>query len=64
MRKHIKHWKVSGEINMDASRYAKVEIRANTSRKAMILGEEKIKKDFGAFYVTNISVTEIKEEGN
>lgn len=61
MRNHIKHWRVTAEINMDASRYKTVEVRANTERKARILGEEKIKKE-GAFFVTNTIVEQITED--
>lgn len=61
MRKHIKRWKATAEINMDASRYKTVEVRANTERKARILAEEKLKKD-GAFYVTNMKIEEIVAE--
>lgn len=61
MRNHIKHWRVTAEINMDASRYKTVEVRANTERKARILGEEKIKKE-GAFFVTNVIVEQITED--
>lgn len=57
MRKHIRKWKATAEINMDASRYKTVEVKANTERKA-ILAEEKLKKD-GAFYVTNMRIEEI-----
>lgn len=59
MRKHIKRWRATAEINMDASRYKTVEVKANTERKAKILAEEKMKRD-GAFYVTNMTVEEIK----
>lgn len=59
MKKHIKRWKVSAEINMDASRYKTVEVKANTERKARILAEKKIKNEYGAFYVTNMNVEEI-----
>ena len=59
MQKHIKRWRVTAEINMDASRYTTVEVKANTERKAKFLAEEKMKRD-GAFYVTNMSVEQIK----
>lgn len=61
MRKHIRKWKATAEINMDTSRYKTVEIKANTERKARILAEEKLKKD-GAFYVTNMRIEEIIAE--
>ena len=37
----MKNWKVTAEINMDASKYVSVNIKANTKRKAIIIGEEK-----------------------
>ena len=58
----MKRWKVTAEINMDASKYVTVNVKANTKRKAIIIGEEKIKKDYDAFFITNISAVEIKEE--
>ena len=59
MQKHIKRWRVTAEINMDASRYKTVEVKANTERKAKILAEGKMKRE-GAFYVTNMSVEQIR----
>lgn len=59
MQKHIKRWRVTAEINMDASRYKTVEVKANTERKAKILAEDKMKRE-GAFYVTNMSVEQIR----
>lgn len=61
MRKHIRKWGATAEINMDASRYKTVEVKANTERKARILAEEKLKKDC-AFYVTNMRIEEITVE--
>lgn len=61
MRKHIRKRRATAEINMDASRYKTVEVKANTERKARILAEEKLKKD-GAFYVTNMRIEEITAE--
>ena len=57
----MKRWKVRGQLNMDASNYKEVEIKANSERKARILGEEKLKKQFKAFHVTNITVEQIVE---
>lgn len=61
MRKHIRKWRATAEINMDASGHKTVEVKANTERKARILAEQKIKKD-GAFYVTNMRIEEIPAE--
>lgn len=57
----MKRWKVRAELNMDASNYKEVEIKANSERKALILGEEKLKKQFKAFHVTNITAKQIVE---
>lgn len=55
----MKNWEVTAEINMDASKYVTVSVESNTERKAIKIGTEKIKKEYKAFYVTNISVKEI-----
>lgn len=60
MKKHIKKWRVTAEINMDALRYITVVVKANTARKARILAEEKMKREC-TFYVTNMTVKEIVE---
>lgn len=54
----IKQWKVTAEINMDASNYKTITIKANTKRKAIQFAVEKLKAD-GAFFVTNISAKQI-----
>lgn len=59
MKKHIKRWKVTAEINMMANRCPTVVVKANTERKARILAEKKFKDDFGAFYVSGIKVEKI-----
>jgi hypothetical protein len=56
----MKWWEVTAEINMDASRYATVKVRANTERKARIFAEEKMKRE-GAFFVTNMTVRELPD---
>jgi hypothetical protein len=61
MEKIMKKWKVTAEINMDASKYVSVIIEANTENKARIKGINKIKED-GAFHVSNISIIELKEK--
>ena len=58
----MKYWLVIAEINMDASKYVTVTVKANSKRKAIIIGEEKIKKEYHAFFVTNIAATEIEKE--
>ena len=58
----MKSWKVTAEINMDASKYVSVNVKANTERKAIIIGEEKIKKVYDAFFVTNIVAKEVEKE--
>lgn len=59
-KQQIKKWQVTAEINMDASRYMTVVVKANTARKARILAEEKMKREC-AFYVTNMTIKEIVE---
>lgn len=54
----IKHWEVTAEINMDASKYKTVRVRTNTERKAILLAEKKLKEE-GAFFVTNITIKKI-----
>lgn len=61
MRKHIKRWKATAEINMDASKSKTVVVKANTERKARILATAKLEKD-GAFYVTGMKIEEISAE--
>lgn len=56
--KMIKQWEVTAEINMDASRYKTVIVKANTERKARQFAVEKLKAD-GVFFVTNISIKQI-----
>lgn len=56
----VKRWKVTAEINMDASRYMTVEVEAKKERQAKILAEEKMKEN-GAFFVTNMRAEEMKE---
>lgn len=58
----MKNWIVTAEINMDASKYVSVNVKANTERKAIIIGKEKIKKDYGAFFITNITAKEVEKE--
>ena len=56
----MKTWKVTAEVNMDASHYDSIIVKANTERKARIFGEEALKKK-GYFFLTNVEVKEIKE---
>ena len=49
----IKTWEVRAEINMDASRYKTVTVKANTERKARQFAVEKLKAD-GAFFMVNL----------
>ena len=53
----IKTWEVRAEINIDASRYKTVTVKANTERKARQFAVEKLKAD-GAFK-TNLQVFHI-----
>lgn len=54
----MKTWEVTAEINMDASHYKTVVVKANTERKARIFAEDAFKKN-GAFFVTNMTVKQL-----
>ena len=56
----MKKWLITAEINRDASHYKDVTVEANSERKALILGEKKIRNTFDCFAVNNISAKEIK----
>ncbi len=56
----MKKWKVTAELNMDASHYEIVIVKANTERKARIFAEEQFKKN-GAFFVTNMTLELMSE---
>lgn len=58
----MKKWKVTAELNMDASHYETIFVKANTERKAKIFAEEQFKKN-GAFYVTNIKAELVSDVG-
>ena len=45
----IKQWEITAEINMDASRYKTVIVKANTERKARQFAIEKLKKRWCIF---------------
>lgn len=51
----MKRWKVTAELNMDASHYESMVVEANTKRKARLFAEKAFKEN-GNFYVTNITV--------
>lgn len=55
----IKTWEVRAEVNMDASHYETITVKANTMRKARIFAQEKF-KNLGYFFVTNMSIMEVK----
>lgn len=56
----MKTWKATAELNMDASHYESVIVKANTERKARIFAEEQFKKN-GAWFVTNMSIELMSE---
>ena len=58
----MKTWKVTAELNMDASHYESIIVNANTERKARIIGEEKFKSRPDVFFVTNLSVSECTDQ--
>lgn len=51
----IKTWIATAEVDMDASRYDTVIVKANTERKARIMAEDAFKKK-GHFFVTNLKI--------
>lgn len=51
----MKSWIITAELNMDASHYETIIIKANTKEKALKLAEEKFKK-LGAFSIMIISI--------
>lgn len=55
----MKSWKVTAQLNMDASKESTIFVRANTERKARIFATESFKRA-GAFHVTNMTVEEVK----
>jgi len=55
----IKKWRITGEVNMDASHYASVVVEANTARKALIFGKKKLLENH--FYVTNMRCELLEE---
>ena len=58
----IKTWKVSAQVNMDASRYDSVIVKANTERKARIKGEAILMKYY--FYICDVKVKQIESSFN
>lgn len=58
----MKTWEVTAELNMDASHYETIVVKANTERKARIFAEEAFKKN-GAFFVTNMTVKQLNKKG-
>lgn len=55
----MKRWLVTAEVNMDAQHYESIIVKANTERKARIIGERQLKKDY--FFITNVKVEEISD---
>lgn len=56
----MKIWEVTAELNMNASHYETIIVKANTERKARVLAEDAWKK-IGVFFVTNMTVRELGE---
>lgn len=52
----MKQWEIKAEVNMNASHIEIITINANTERKARIIANEKLKKNY--FAVNIISVKE------
>ena len=57
----IKVYECTAEINMDASKYMTVIVKANTIKKAYKFATEKMKKN-GAFFVGPITIKEVSNE--
>ena len=53
----IKTWEVTAEVNMDASKHVSIIVSANSERKAKIIAEEKLKKEY--FFVIIIKIRQI-----
>lgn len=55
----IRTWKVTAEVNMDASKHDVVIVRTNLRKKVERLAEEAFRKK-GYFHVTNMVVEQLK----
>lgn len=53
----MKKWKVTAEVDMDASKIVSIEVSANSERKARIIATKKLKQDH--FFVNIISIKQI-----
>lgn len=56
----MKNWKVTIQVNFDASHWETIDVRANTERKARKFAEDIAKKK-GFFALRIISVREVTE---
>ena len=56
----IKIWKIVAELNWDASNYKSIIVKANTERKARIIGEEKLKKEYSTNNIKILNVERIQ----
>lgn len=56
----MNRWEIKAECNMDANNYQTVIVKANTERKAIMLGKKKLLET--NFYVTNITARKEKED--
>lgn len=54
----MKIWKVTAELDMDASTYKSVIVKANTERTALKMAEKKFMDD-GAFHVSRMKAVRI-----
>ena len=55
----IKIWKIVAELNWDASNYKSIIVKANTERKARIIGEEKLEKEYSTNNIKILNVERI-----
>lgn len=55
----IKKWKITAQVDMDASRHDSVIVEANTERKARIKSVEALKAK-GHFFVCDLKVEQLE----
>ena len=57
----MKQWEIKAEANMNASHIETVIINANTERKARIIADKKLKKNYFAVNIISIKMNPINE---
>lgn len=56
------YWKATAELNMDASKEGTVYFKCNLEKKAWKMAEERLKREYNAFFISGLHVEEISEE--